>query len=217
MSRLAITGVQRRQIFDSRGRPTVEVDIRLEGGALGRASVPSGASTGRNEAHELRDGDQAAYGSFGVTRAVANINGEIARVVSGMAADDQGMLDQRLRALDGSPSLARLGANAVLGVSLAACRAAASAKGVLLYRHIGTLAGVEVPVMPLPMVNLLSGGLNAGGGMDFQDFMIVPVGAASYSEALAMTLAVRAKATELCRVRGLPTLLADEGGLSPGL
>ncbi len=217
MTRFAIAGVQGHQIFDSRGRPTVEVDVRLEGGALGRASVPSGASTGRNEAHELRDGVPAAHGGLGVSRAVANVNGEISHHISGMAADNQTVLDERLRSLDGTASLGRLGANAVLGVSLAACRAAASAKGVALYRHIGALAGVEVPVMPLPMVNLLSGGLHAGGGMDLQDFLIVPVGAASYGEALAMTLAVRAQATELCRARGLPTLLADEGGLSPGL
>ncbi|MSO74044.1 MAG: phosphopyruvate hydratase [Alphaproteobacteria bacterium] len=216
MSRLTIAAIEGRQIFDSRGRPTVEVDVRLEGGAVGRASVPSGASTGRNEAHELRDGDKAAFDGLGVTRAVAHVNGEIARAINGHAADDQPGLDQRLCALDGSPNLHRLGANAVLGVSLAACRAAAIARGVALYRHIGTLAGVEVPVMPLPMVNLLSGGLHAGGGMDLQDFLIVPVGAASYSEALAMTLAVRAKANELSRARGLPTLLADEGGLSPG-
>jgi len=217
MSGFAITRVIGRQVFDSRGRPTVEVDVTLEGGIVGRASVPSGASTGRNEAHELRDRDPKTHGGLGVSQAVANVGGELGRGVAGLVADDQAALDQRLRALDSTPSLGRLGANAVLGISLAACRAAAAAKGVALYQHIGALAGVQVPVLPMPMVNLLSGGLHAGGGMDLQDFLIVPVGAATYSEALAMVLAVRAKATELCRARGLPTLLADEGGLSPGL
>ncbi|MGD9536898.1 MAG: phosphopyruvate hydratase [Alphaproteobacteria bacterium] len=217
MSGLAIAGVKGRQVFDSRGRPTVEVEVRLVGGATGRASVPSGASTGANEAHELRDGDPERFEGLGVSRAVGHVEGELASGVTGLAADDQRALDQRLREIDGTPNLARLGANAVLGISLAACRAAAAAKSLPLHRHIGALAGVEVPVMPLPMVNILSGGLHAGGGMDVQDFLIVPVGASRYAEALRMALAVRAKAAALSRERGLPTLLADEGGLSPGL
>jgi enolase len=217
MSRFNIAGVKGRQVFDSRGRPTVEVEVRLEGGATGRASVPSGASTGANEAHELRDGDPEAFEGLGVGRAIGHVEGELAAGVIGMAADDQRALDERLCEIDGTPNLARLGANAVLGVSLAACRAATAGAGLPLYRHIGELAGVEVPVMPLPMVNILSGGQHAGGGMDLQDFMIMPVGAARYAEALRIALAVRAKAAELSRARGLPTLLADEGGLSPGL
>jgi enolase len=211
-----IRTVHGRQIFDSRGRPTVEVDIILENGASARASVPSGASTGTHEAHELRDGDASVFDGLGVTSAVEHVNGEIAAALHGHDVDDQRAIDERLRNLDGTSTLSRLGANAVLGTSLAACRASAVASGLPLYRRIAQLAGVDVPVLPMPMVNILSGGLHAGRGMDVQDFLAVPVAATSALEAIQLTSRVRAAAAALSAERGLPTLLADEGGLSPG-
>jgi len=212
----AIAGLLARQILDSRGRPTVEVDAWLAGGATGRASVPSGASTGAAEAHELRDGDPQQYDGLGVLRAVANVNGEIAAALHGRDALDQPALDQRLLALDGTPQLARLGANAVLAVSLAACRAAAAAAGQQLYQRIAQLSGAT-PLLPLPMTNILSGGLHAGRGMDVQDFLAVPLRATSFAQALQLLSRVRNAAAGVAQRRGLPTLLADEGGLSPGL
>ncbi|MDR7158125.1 phosphopyruvate hydratase [Arthrobacter sp. BE255] len=212
----AIRTVHGRQIFDSRGRPTVEVDIVLDNGATARASVPSGASTGTHEAHELRDGDTSVFDGLGVTAAVDHVNGEIAAALRGANVDDQRVIDERLLDLDGTPTLSRLGANAVLGTSLAVCRASAVAGGQPLYRRIAQLAGVDEPVMPMPMVNILSGGLHAGRGMDVQDFLAVPVSARSALEAIQLTSRVRAAAATLCAERGLPTLLADEGGLSPG-
>ncbi|MEO8653748.1 MAG: phosphopyruvate hydratase [Ramlibacter sp.] len=206
-----------RQILDSRGRPTVEVDAWLEGGAFGRASVPSGASTGAAEAHELRDGDPAHYAGLGVLKAVGNVNGEIAQALGGKDALDQRRADDLLAALDGTPQLARLGANAILGVSLAVCRAAAQASGQQLYQRIAQLCGVTAPTLPLPMTNILSGGLHAGRGMDVQDFLAVPLRAATIAEAIHLLSRVRNAATEVARQRNLPTLLADEGGLSPGL
>ena len=211
-----IRALRARQILDSRGRPTVEADCELEGGAFGRASVPSGASTGAAEAHELRDGDAAQYAGLGVLKAVANVNGEIAQALRGCDALAQREVDTRLLALDGTPQLARLGANAVLAVSLAVCRAAAAAGGQQLYQRFAQLAGTA-PSLPLPMTNLLSGGLHAGRGMDVQDFLAVPLRAASFTEALHLLSRVRNAASEVARERGLPTLLADEGGLSPGL
>lgn len=211
-----IRTVHGRQIFDSRGRPTVEVDVVLESGTVGRASVPSGASTGTHEAHELRDGDQSVFDGLGVTAAVDHVNGEIATALRGFDVGDQRAIDARLRDLDGTPTLSRLGANAVLGTSLAVCRASALASGLPLYRRIAQLAGVDEPVLPMPMVNILSGGLHAGRGMDVQDFLAVPVAATSALEAIQLTSRVRAAAAALCAERGLPTLLADEGGLSPG-
>jgi enolase len=216
MSRTAIAGVKGRQILDSRGRPTVEADVSLECGAMGRASVPSGASTGHNEAHELRDGIAAEYCGRGVKRAVANISGEIARAVCGLDAEDQRALDSRMREVDGTPSLSRLGANAILAVSLAACRAVAAAKGVPLSRRIAELSGTARMSLPVPMVNILSGGLHAGRGMDVQDFLAVPLSAEDYASALRMMLRVRAAAENVVARYGAPTLLADEGGLSPG-
>jgi enolase 1/2/3 len=213
---LAITSIRARQVLDSRGRPTVEVDVALGDGSLGRASVPSGASTGAAEAHELRDRDPRAWRGMGVRRAVDHVNGEIARALAGADPRDQRGLDRRLTELDGTANQARLGANAVLGVSLAACRAAAAALGRPLYRHIAELAGVAEPTMPLPMVNLLSGGLHAGRGMDIQDFLVVPAQAASIEQAIAIVGDLRSAATDVLARRGLPTLLADEGGLSPG-
>jgi enolase len=206
-----------RQILDSRGRPTVEVDAWLAGGTFGRASVPSGASTGAAEAHELRDGDPTHYAGLGVLKAVANVNGEIAQALRGFDSLEQERIDAMLVALDGTPQLKRLGANAVLGVSLALCRAAAQASDQQLYQRIAQLSGVTRPTLPLPMTNILSGGLHAGRGMDVQDFLAVPVRAASIAEAIHLLSRVRNAASEISAQRGLPTLLADEGGLGPGL
>lgn len=210
-----IEKVSARQILDSRGRPTIEVDVFLEGGAWGRACAPSGASTGRHEAHELRDGDLSAYGGRGVLKAVANASGEIARRVVGMDALGQRELDDVMIALDGSPSLRRLGANAVLATSLACARAAAAHSNIPLFKYLSQLAGTA-PSMPMPMTNILSGGAHAGRGMDLQDFLVVPVGARSYDDALSMISRVRDSASVLMQKQGLSTLLADEGGLSPG-
>ena len=215
MKAVAIRTVHAREILDSRGRPTVEVDAILDEGSFGRASVPSGASTGAAEAHELRDGDPARYAGLGVQKAVANVNGEIARALRGTDSADQRRLDDRLRELDGTPRLQRLGANAALAVSLAVCRAAAASRGQALYERIADLAGAQ-PTLPLPMTNILSGGLHAGRGMDVQDFLAVPMRAASIDAAIHLIARVRSAATEVSRERGLPTLLADEGGLSPG-
>jgi len=212
---VAIRTVHAREILDSRGRPTVEVDAILDDGSFGRASVPSGASTGAAEAHELRDGDPARYAGLGVQKAVANVNGEIARGLRGTSSADQRRLDDRLRELDGTPRLQHLGANAALGVSLAVCRAAAASRGQALYERIADLAEAR-PTLPLPMTNILSGGLHAGRGMDVQDFLAVPMRAASIDAAIHLLARVRSAATEVSRERGLPILLADEGGLSPG-
>jgi enolase len=221
-----IAAVRARQILDSRGRPTVEADVRLEDGrSFGRASVPSGASTGAAEAHELRDGDAAHYGGLSVLKAVSHVNGEIAQALIGRDALAQREADVAMRELDGTPQLARLGANAVLAVSLAIARAAASAKGQQFYERIGELAGGPgrlqtqqsvKPLMPLPMVNILSGGLHAGRAMDVQDFLAIPRRASSIAEAIHAIARVRGAAAEELKARGLPTLLADEGGLSPG-
>jgi enolase len=211
-----IANLVARQILDSRGRPTVEVDAVLADGGAARASVPSGASTGSAEAHELRDGDADRYAGLGVLSACANVNGEIRTQLRGYDASDQAGLDARMRALDGTPQLRRLGANAILAVSIAVCRAAASSRGQQLYQRIAELSGVDEPVLPLPMMNVLSGGLHAGRGMDVQDFLAIPVRAGSLSEAVHVLARVRSAATEVAHQRGLPTLLADEGGVSPG-
>lgn len=212
-----IRSLHARQILDSRGRPTVEAELTLEGGATGRASVPSGASTGHAEAHELRDHDPAHYGGLGVLRAVAHANGEIAAMLRGRDATRQQEIDDAMVALDGTPQLARLGANAVLAVSLAVARAAAMALERPFHRHIAELADVPRPVLPLPMVNILSGGLHASRGMDVQDFLAIPARASSMADAIHTIARVRTAATEEAHRRGLPTLLADEGGISPGL
>jgi enolase len=184
MKPTAVKHVHARQILDSRGRPTVEADVELASGACGRASVPSGASLGSAEARELRDGDPRRWGGRGVSRAVANVNGEIARALEGKDALDQRAIDGALCAVDGTDRLERLGANAVLAVSIAACRAAAEARSEPLYSRIGELAGTAAPTLPLPMVNILSGGLHAGRGMDVQDFLAIPARAATMDEAL---------------------------------
>ncbi len=209
-----IASIKARQILDSRGRPTVEAEIRLDDGRMARASVPSGASTGKAEAVERRDGGEA-WGGLGVSGAVASVTEEIAPVLKGQDVCDQAGLDTRMRALDGTANLARLGGNATLAVSLAAVRASALVVGQLLHRRIAELAGVT-PTMPMPMVNILSGGLHAGRGMDVQDFLMIPIGANSYAQALDWVCRVRLTATALCAEAGITTLLADEGGLSPG-
>jgi len=211
-----LRSLRARQILDSRGRPTVEVDAVLDDGSFGRASVPSGASTGAAEAHELRDGDASRYAGLGVLKAVTNVNEEIAATLAGFDVEDQRGLDDRLRSLDGTPQLKRLGANATLAVSIAACRAVAASQGQQLYQRIARLAGVARPTLPLPMTNILSGGLHAGRGMDVQDFLAMPVRAQSADEAIHLLSRVRNAATDVARAHGLPTLLADEGGLSPG-
>jgi enolase len=210
-----IARVYARQILDSRGRPTVEVDIETQDGTLGRAAVPSGASTGSHEVRELRDGS-GAYAGRGVRTAVSHVNGEIAAAVHGHDVREQAALDELLVELDGTAYLGRLGANAILGVSLAACRAAALSQHLPLYRWLAALAGTT-PSLPMPMVNILSGGLHAGRGMDVQDFLAVPAAATSMADAIEVASRVRSAAADALAARGLPTLLADEGGLAPGL
>lgn len=209
-----ITALRGRQILDSRGSPTVEAEVELADGTIARASAPSGASTGKAEAVELRDGGTAWEGR-GVGNAVGHVGGELARLLVGHDVSDQVGIDDAMRAADGTSNFARLGGNAVLSVSLAVARASAAARRQPLWRRLAELAGVA-PALPMPMVNILSGGLHAGRGMDVQDFLVIPVGASSYSEALDWACRVRLAATELSAARGLPTLLADEGGLSPG-
>jgi enolase len=194
----------------------VEVEVTLDDGSLARASVPSGASTGTNEAHELRDGDDSLFKGLGVMSAANHVDQEISSALAGHDVLDQSGCDALLRELDGTPNLARLGANAVLGTSLAVCRASAAVSNQPLYRRIADLAGVDLPQLPMPMVNILSGGLHAGRGMDVQDFLAVPVSATNMLDAIRLAGDVRDAATQVCVERGLPTLLADEGGLSPG-
>jgi enolase len=212
-----IRTVHARQVLDSRGRPTVEADVTLHDGSFGRASVPSGASTGSAEAHELRDGDSTLYAGLSVLKAIAHVKGEIAAALADRDAMDQRDVDARMVALDGTPNLSRLGANAVLAVSLAAARAAATSRGQPLFDRVREIAGLRQLVMPVPMVNILSGGLHASRGMDVQDFLAVPARATSIADAIHIASRVRNAATDEARARGLPTLLADEGGISPGL
>jgi enolase len=212
----AIVAIHGRQILDSRGRPTVEVDVSLDGGVVGRASVPSGASTGSSEAIELRDGDPEDYAGLAVSKAVAHVNGQIAEALQGADALDQLGLDSQMVALDGTSQLGRLGANAILGCSLAIARAAANARRLPLYEYIRTLTGGSVLSLPMPMVNILSGGLHASRGMDVQDFLAIPVSATSVQDAIRKVVKLRAAAADLLSSRGISTLLADEGGLSPG-
>ena len=209
----AIIDIVGREILDSRGQPTVEVDVVLEDGALGRAAVPSGASTGSHEALELRDGDQR-YGGKGVGKAVGAVNGEIFDALSGMDAENQVAIDETLIALDGTEDKSRLGANAILGVSLATAKAAAAAAGVPLYRHIG---GVGARDLPVPMMNILNGGVHADNAIDIQEFMIVPVSAPDFTEAVRMGAEVFQALRARLKDAGHNTNVGDEGGFAPAL
>jgi enolase len=214
---MSIKSLRGRQILDSRGRPTVEVDAELTDGSLGRASVPSGASTGSMEAHELRDNDPEYYEGRGVLKAISHVNGEIRRALVGCNAFDQSGIDQRLLDLDGTRSLDRLGANAILAVSLAVCRSSTVSAGMPLYARMAELCENDCLSLPLPMVNILSGGLHTRNGMDVQDFLFVPASANSFAEALHLCSRVRTAADMVSADLGHSTLLADEGGLSPTL
>ena len=247
---MKITRIHAREILDSRGNPTVEVDLTLDDGALGRAAVPSGASTGEREALELRDGDKSRYGGKGVRQAVANVNGEIARVVVNRELDQRG-LDLAMIALDGTPTKSRIGANALLGVSMAAMRAEAASRRLPLYRHIGDLftsSGVRAPergvpaqhvrpsadsgrpersvegrgagapgVLPVPMMNILNGGAHADTSVDFQEFMVMPVGVGSFGEALRVGAEIFHQLGGILKSRGQSTGVGDEGGFAPNL
>ena len=209
----AIERVHARQILDSRGNPTVEVELALRSGATGRAAVPSGASTGEFEATELRDGGSQWLGK-GVGQAVGNVNGEIAEAIAGVDASDQAAIDRALIDLDGTPNKSRLGANAILGVSLAAAHAAAAEEGLPLWRYLG---GEGAHVLPVPMMNVLNGGAHADNSVDFQEFMIVPVGAASFSEGLRYGAEVFHALKKTLHDKGLGTTVGDEGGFAPNL
>jgi len=210
----AITAIRGRQILDSRGNPTVEVDVALEDGSFGRAAVPSGASTGAHEAVELRDGDKGRWGGKGVEKAVQSVNGEIADALIGHDAEDQGEIDASMIALDGTENKGRLGANAILGVSLAAAKAAAASAGLPLYRYIGDGTATMLPV---PMMNIVNGGVHADNPIDFQEFMIMPVGAPSFSEALRCGAEVFHALKSELHSKGLSTSVGDEGGFAPNI
>jgi enolase len=209
-----ITTVTAREIMDSRGNPTIEVDVRLASGHLGRAAVPSGASTGEHEAIELRDGDKKRYLGKGVLTAVANVKTKIAPAVAGMDATDQVGIDRAMLALDGTPTKSKLGANAILGVSLATAHAAAHACGLPLYKYLG---GPNAKVLPVPMMNIMNGGAHSDAPIDFQEFMIMPTGAASFREALRMGAEVFHSLKKVLKDKGLATAVGDEGGFAPKL
>jgi enolase len=209
-----IVDVHARQILDSRGNPTVEVDVTLEDGTMGRAAVPSGASTGAHEAVELRDGDKSRWGGKGVSKAVEAVNGEIAEEVVGLEAEDQSEIDAAMIALDGTENKGRLGANAILGVSLATAKAAADALGVPLYRYVG---GVDSNLLPVPMMNILNGGVHADNGIDFQEFMVMPVGAPNFAEALRCGAEIFHSLKSALHQAGLSTSVGDEGGFAPAV
>jgi enolase len=209
-----IDSVRAREILDSRGNPTLDVEVRLDDGVRGRAAVPSGASTGRHEAVELRDGDQSRFGGKGVLKAAANVNKEIARAVKGMSATDQPALDRKLIELDGTPNKSRLGANAILGVSLATARAVANSAEMPLYLYLGQ---EDIYTLPVPMLNILNGGKHAAGSTDFQEFMVAPAGAESFSQALRMATEIYHSLKKVLKDRGLNTNVGDEGGFAPSL
>ena len=210
----AIINIIGREILDSRGNPTVEVDVLLEDGSLGRAAVPSGASTGAHEAVELRDGDKARYGGKGVRKAVDAVNGEIFDAIGGMDAEEQAKIDETMIALDGTPNKARLGANAILGVSLAVAKAAATAKQAPLYRYVG---GTSARTLPVPMMNILNGGAHADNPIDFQEFMVMPVGASTFAEALRCGAEIFQTLKSALKKAGHNTNVGDEGGFAPNL
>jgi enolase len=210
----AIVDLHAREILDSRGNPTVEVDARLENGAFGRAAVPSGASTGTHEAVELRDGDKKRYGGKGVLHAVEAVNGEIFDVLSGLDAEDQAKIDRTMMTLDGTPNKSRLGANAILGASLAVARAAAAEAGLPLYRYVG---GVGARTLPVPLMNIVNGGAHADNEIDFQEFMILPVGAGTFAEGLRMGAEVFHALKAQLKKAGHNTNVGDEGGFAPNL
>jgi enolase len=210
----AISGVFAREILDSRGNPTIEVEVQLDSGAWGRAAVPSGASTGKREAVELRDGDGQRYRGKGVQRAVKNVEDTIAAEIEGMEATEQAVVDQALLELDGTPNKSALGANAILGVSLAVARAGADEVGLPLYAYLG---GVGARLLPVPLMNVLNGGAHADNGLDIQEFMLVPAGAESFSTALRMGAEIFHTLKDLLHERGLATGVGDEGGFAPAL
>ena len=214
MARTSISRIHAREILDSRGNPTIEVDVRLESGALGRAAIPSGASTGEHEAWELRDGNKNRFGGKGVKKAVANVNEKIAPVLKGWDALDQAKIDKKLIELDGTPNKSNLGANALLGVSLAVAHAAATAENLPLFRYLG---GREARVLPVPMMNILNGGAHSDAPIDFQEFMIMPRGAPSFSEAVRYGAEVFHALKSVLKDRGLSTAVGDEGGFAPHL
>ena len=211
---LVIDTVVAREVLDSRGNPTVEAEVQLEGGAMGRAMVPSGASTGAHEAHELRDGDKSRYGGKGVLKAVTNIEERIAPAICGLNALEQQVVDQAMADLDGSHNKSGLGANAVLAVSLATAHAAAQGLGLPLYRYLG---GPMATVLPVPLMNLLNGGAHASNTLDFQEFMVVPHAAANFRQALRMGAEVFHALKDLLKGRGLSLAVGDEGGFAPDL
>jgi enolase len=214
MPKTSIRNIVAREILDSRGNPTIEVDVRLEDGALGRAAVPSGASTGEHEAWELRDGDKKRYGGKGVKKAVANVDDKIAPTLKTWDARDQSKIDSKLIELDGTPNKKNLGANALLGVSLAVAHAAAAAEDVPLFRYLG---GAEARVLPVPMMNILNGGAHSDAPIDFQEFMIMPRGAPTFSEALRYGAEVFHALKSVLKDRHLSTAIGDEGGFAPQL
>jgi len=209
-----IESIHARQILDSRGNPTVEVDIMTETGAFGRAAVPSGASTGSHEAVELRDDDKKVYSGKGVLKAVENVNTKIASEITGLSVFDQNLIDKIMIELDGTPNKGKLGANAILGVSLAVAKAAAMESGQSLYRYIG---GVNANTLPVPMMNILNGGSHADNSIDFQEFMVMPVGASTFSEALHMGASVFHTLKKVLHDKGLSTNVGDEGGFAPNI
>ena len=214
MQDLTIAAVIGREVIDSRGNPTVEVDVLLEGGALGRAAVPSGASTGEHEALELRDGDKKRFLGKGVKKAVAAVNGAIADALVGCDASDQVGLDQAMLQIDGTPTKSKLGANAILGASLAIAKAAATQMGQPLYKYVG---GPNAKVLPVPMMNIINGGAHSDAPIDFQEFMIMPVGAPTFSEALRYGAEVFHSLKKILHDMGLNTAVGDEGGFAPTL
>lgn len=214
---MQISQIRARQIIDSRGNPTVEADVILENGIIGRAAVPSGASTGSHEALELRDGDKSRWGGKAVLQAVAHVNGEINEALKGMDATNQNAIDAKLIALDGTDTKSRLGANAILAVSLASAKAGALAKNVPLYEHLHNLAGFGEYLLPTPMVNIVNGGQHAAGSTDIQEFMIMPVGAPSFSEGMRMCAEVFHALKKVLAAKGYGTTVGDEGGYAPSV